>query len=169
MPIPDWALSLTFTLHLFGTVAWIGGLSAMILFILPAAQQLSDPMDRIAWIQKIQRRLDPLGWFSILLLLSTGLIQMSENQNYHGFLAISNRWAVAILLKHIVFLAMIMISSWITWGTLPELQRAMIRQAKGGGVPDLKKIQRRNLFLLRINLALGIIVLVFTAIARVSS
>jgi len=166
--IPPWALTLSYWLHMLATVAWIGGLAAVVLLVIPAARQLKDPEHQAALLENAQRRLDPVGWFSLVLLTGTGLIQMSASPQYHGLLAMTNQWAVAILLKHVVFLGMTGISAYLTWFSLPELNRAALRQSLGKMPPQLAALQKRNLFLLRVNLILGIIILALTALARAS-
>ena len=152
---------------MLATLAWIGGLAAVVLLIVPTARQL-DTERQALLLENAQRRLDPVGWFSLVLLIGTGLLQMSASPKYEGFLAVTNQWAVAILLKHLVFLGMMGISSYLTWFSLPELNRAALRQSLGKDSPELAGIQRRNLFLLRVNLLLGLVVLALTALARAS-
>lgn len=163
-----WALSLTYWLHMLATVVWIGGLAAMVLLVLPAARRSLDASAYANLLAGMQRRLDPLGWVCLLLLAGTGLFQMSASPNYQGFLAIDNRWAVAILVKHLVFFAMIGVSAFITWGLLPRLQRAALRQAHGLEATEAEKLQRQQTAMLWLNLALGALVLALTAVARVS-
>src|SRR5512135_546878 len=115
MAYPVEMLALFYWLHMLATVAWIGGLAALSLLVLPAARAALDLPAYAALLNGIQRRLEPVGWFSLALLTGTGLFQMSANPNYHGFLAITNRWAVAILLKHLVFGGMIAVSAYLTW------------------------------------------------------
>jgi uncharacterized membrane protein len=167
--VPLWALSLSYWLHLLGTVAWIGGLAAVTLFFIPAARRITDPDARSALLTDIQRKLDPVAWFSLVLLTGTGMMQMASNPNYDGFLAFTNNWALAILLKHIVFLGMIALSAYATWGVLPAVQRSAMLQAKGKPAPDAEKLQTRSLLILRLNLILGVVVLVFTAMARAAA
>ncbi|HNB50959.1 MAG TPA: CopD family protein [Anaerolineales bacterium] len=167
MSVPAWALALSYALHMLATVLWIGGLAAVVLLIHPAARRLPAP-ERDALLEAAQRRLDPVGWFCLALLTGTGLIQMSASPQYEGFLAVTNQWAVSILLKHIVFFGMAGVSAYLTWFSLPDLKRAILRQASGKTV-DVAPLQARNLLLLRLNLILGIIVLIFTALARASA
>ncbi len=101
---------------MLATVIWIGGLSLLVLIILPAAQSNFKSGDYAELIGKTQIRLDSVGWLSLIVLGGTGLIQMSASPNYQGFLAISNRWSAAILLKHLVFLGMVVVSAYLTWG-----------------------------------------------------
>jgi uncharacterized membrane protein len=166
--IPPWALTLSYWLHMLATVAWIGGLAAVVLLIVPAARQLKDPERQAMMLETAQRRLDPIGWFSLVLLIGTGLLQMSASPQYEGFLVITNPWAVAILIKHLVFFGMTGISGYLTWFTLPELNRVALKHSLGKESPEMANLQRKNLLLLRLNLFLGLIVLALTAFARAS-
>jgi uncharacterized membrane protein len=153
---------------MLATIAWIGGLAAVVLLIVPASRQLDDPEHRTALLESALRRLDPVGWFSLVVLIGTGLVQMSANPQYVGFLSVTNQWAIAILIKHLVFIGMAGVSAYLTWISLPELNRVALRHALGKDSPNLERLQRRNLVLLRINLFLGLIVLAMTAWARAS-
>ena len=169
MTVPVWALSLAYWLHMLATVVWIGALASLSLLVLPAAQRTLSPQAYADYIGEIQRRLDPLGWFSLILLAGTGLIQMSANPNYHGFLAIDNRWAVAILVKHLLFLVMVVVSAYMTWIILPQLRRLALRRARGIDAENdttILESTRRETWLLRLNLIFGVFVLAVTAIAR---
>jgi uncharacterized membrane protein len=165
---PTWALTIAFWLHMLATVVWIGGLAALSILVLPAARKALEASAYAALIESIQRRLDPLGWLCLLLLVATGLVQMSANPNYHGFLAISNRWALAILLKHIIFAGMTAVSAYLTWGLLPALRRAALLQARNQAAADAERLRNQELLLLRLNLILGFLVLALTALARSS-
>jgi uncharacterized membrane protein len=167
-PAPVAGLTITYWLHMLATVVWIGGLSALALLVLPAAGKALEPEPYARLLEALQQRLDPLGWFCLLVLLGTGLFQMSEHPNYQGFLSIQSTWAAAILVKHLVFFLMIGISAWTTWGVLPALRRVALRQAKGIEAPEALRLRRRSLLLLRVNLALSVVVLALTALARVS-
>lgn len=165
---PFWALSLAYWLHMLATVAWIGGLVALVVLVLPVARRVLEADSYAIFLEQVQRRLDPLGWLSLAVLLATGLFQMSANPNYEGFFSISNRWAVAILIKHILFFGMIGVSAYMTWGALPSLRRIALLRAKGIEAEDAEKLQKRETLLLRINLILGILILGLTSLARAS-
>jgi uncharacterized membrane protein len=168
MSTPTWALSLAYWLHMLATVVWVGGLAALAGLVLPAARQSLDAQTYADLLGRIQKRLDPLGWFSLLLLVGTGLVQMSASPNYTGFLEIGNRWAAAILAKHLVIAGMVGVSAYLTWGVMPGLKRAALRAAQGKTAPEAERLQRQEDRLLRLNLALAMIVLALTAVARAS-
>jgi uncharacterized membrane protein len=163
-PVPF--LSLAYWLHMLATLVWIGGLSAMAILILPAARRALDASAYARLLADLQRRLDPLGWMSLIVLVGTGLFQMSANPNYDGFLRVDNLWAGAILLKHLVFFGMTGISAYLTWGVLPGLRRAALQLEKGREAPEAARLLKQEIIFLRLNLVLGVIVLALTAIAR---
>jgi uncharacterized membrane protein len=169
MATPAWALTIAYWLHMLATVAWIGGLAALSLFVLPAAHKTLEAPAYAAFLAAMQRRLDPLAWFSLAILAGTGMLQMSASPHYQGFLAIENPWAAAILVKHFLFLAMACISAYITWGLLPALRRLALRRLKALETPpdaETERLQRREALLLRLNLILGALALLLTAFAR---
>jgi uncharacterized membrane protein len=163
---PQWALALAYWLHMLATIAWIGGLAAVVLLVLPAAHKNLPEEAFPGFLESVQKRLDPLGWLSLAVLAGTGLFQMSASPNYQGLLAIDNPWAAAILVKHLAFLGMIGVSAFLTWGILPQLRRLALKRAKGKETPEAASLERREILLLRINFILGVIILGLTAIAR---
>lgn len=168
MAAPPFALTIAYWLHMLATVVWIGCLSALALIILPAARSSLDASGYRALLSKIQSRLQPIGWFSLAVLAVTGMFQMSSHPSYSGFLAISNSWAAAILVKHLVIGLMIVSSGLMTWGVLPALRRNALLRAAGraGSELDIQRLERQEAILLSINLVLSIVVLALTAWAR---
>lgn len=168
MITPGWVLALAFWLHMLATVVWIGGLSTLALLILPAAQRTLDSSAYASFLEEINRRLDPIGWLSLAVLTATGLVQMGANPNYEGLFAFSSDWAQALLIKHLVFGGMIVVSGYLTWNLTPALQRAALRRARGQETPEAEALQRRETQLTNLNLVLGVVVLLLTALARVA-
>ena len=166
MTTPLWGLTLAYWFHMLATVLWIGGLTVLTLLVLPAAQKTLDGATYARFLGDLRRRLDPLGWLSVIILLASGMFQMSANPNYEGFLAVKGIWGSAILIKHAFFGLMVAISGYVTWGLMPALRRAALLQTRGKPAPDLEKLQNRNIRLMQINLVYGIVVLLLTAVAR---
>jgi uncharacterized membrane protein len=166
MNTPYWVLTVLYWLHMLATVTWLGALTALALLVLPAARRTLEPGAYAALLAAIQRRLDPLGWACLAVLAATGMFQMSASPHYQGFLAITDRWAVAMLLKHLAFLLMIALSAWISWGILPGLRRAALRLSEGKASPQIEALHQQEALLVRLNLLLAVVVLLFTALAR---
>lgn len=166
--MPAWALTLVFWLHMLATILWIGGLFALGFLVLPVMQQTLDSEAQSALLGAIQRRLGGVGWFCLILLALTGMFQLSENRDYARFLDVQSPWAVAILVKHILFLAMLGLTAWQTWEVLPAIQVALLRAQKGAEPRELSALRRKERALLYLNILLAILILGMTALARVS-
>jgi uncharacterized membrane protein len=65
--------------------------------------------------------------------------------------------------KHIAFAGMVLIVGFLQFGLAPSLERARILASRDSS--DLIRLRARQRRLSQINFALGIVVLVFTAIA----
>lgn len=164
----NWVLALSYWLHMLATIVWVGGLALMALVVWPGARAVLGPGPQLAeLLSRLQRRFNPWAWGSLAVLTVTGLTQMAANENYDGMLQVSNPWALAILVKHIAVGGMVLVGLYQQWSVQPALVRLATLQAHGRDAPGLEALRLRELLLTRINLACGVFVLAFTAIARV--
>lgn len=166
MTPPSWALALTYWLHLLATVTWVGSLAGVSILVLPAMKRSLDSETQLVFIEAMQKRLEPIAWFSMSLLLATGLFQMSVNEHYDGFLSTSTQWSLAILIKHLFGIVMIVVSAIQTWEVIPSIRRAIVRSKKSNNVDEIDALRRREVLLLRMNFGLSILILLATAFAR---
>ena len=127
-----------------------------------------DAETQLVFIEALQKRLEPIAWFSMSLLLATGLFQMSVNPHYDGFLSTSTQWSLAILIKHLLGIVMIVISAIQTWEVIPAIRRAILSSKKNKNADKLDSLRRREIFLLRMNFGLSLLILLATAFARAS-
>lgn len=160
-------LAAIYWLHMLATVTWIGSLAAINLLVLPASTRTLKLADQLSFITALQKRLEPLAWFCMGLLLLTGLFQLSTSPHYDGFLSISTQWSLAILIKHGLAVVMVVVSAIQTWEVLPTIQRTLLKKEKADEA-ELAKLQKKELFILRVNLVLSALILGATAFARVS-
>ncbi len=165
---PDWALTLIYWTHMIATVVWIGGLTILLFLVIPITIRTLAVDEQVVFFEHLQRRFDPISWLCLILLVATGLFQMSASPNYNGFLTINNRWAVAILIKHLLFVVMVIVNGVLSWGVLPGLKNAALRRKKGLEAPGDDSLRRREILLLRVNFLLGVLILGMTALARIS-
>jgi uncharacterized membrane protein len=165
---PTWAIALTYWLHMLATVTLVGSLAAMALLILPAMKRALDTETQLVFIGAIQKRFEPIAWFSISLLILTGLFQMSVNPHYDGFLSTSTQWSLAILAKHILGIIMVVVSAIQTWDVTPTIQRAILLSKKNKNPGNIDSLRRREITLLYINFVVSILILLATAVARAS-
>ena len=72
----------------------------------------------------------------------------------------------------ILFVVLILLSAYMTWILLPTLRREALKSTlqatDSQSETNTVTLQRREVFILRINLLLGVIILALTAIARTS-
>lgn len=167
-PPPLWALTLVYWLHFLATVVWVGSLAAISILVLPAMKRTLKPDSQLALIEAVQSRLEPIAWFSIALLILTGLFQMSVNPHYDGFLSTSTQWSLAILAKHVLGVIMVVVSAIQTWEVFPAIRRAILLSKKAKNKDELDVLRRREYRLLQINFIVSILILGATAVARAS-
>ncbi|SRR5581483_842222 len=165
----QWLLAFSFFLHLVATVVWVGGLLLLTLVVWPEARALLARQDQsgllLDFLDRLRKRFYPLANLSLVVLIVTGLFQMDQNPHYDGLLQLTNDWTRAILLKHVAVLGMLVIGVAMQWGVMPALERAMLLVRSGRESPDLDRLRRRERQLTALNCVLGIVVLIFTAIA----
>jgi uncharacterized membrane protein len=165
----EWFLAASFFLHLVATVVWIGGLVALTVVIWPETRKLIAKRENGAilldLLDNLRKRFYVLANLSLIVLLVTGLFQMDKNPHYDGLLQFTNDWTRAILLKHIAVLGMLVIGAVMQWGVLPALERATLLVKVGKESPDIERLRRREQQLSILNLLLGMLVLLFTAMA----
>jgi uncharacterized membrane protein len=162
---PTWVLAVIYWLHMLSTVTWIGCLAAILIMVLPASARTLKPLDQLSFISAVQKRLEPISWFSIGVLAATGLVQMSVNPHYDGYTDISTQWSIAMLLKHLLGVGMIVVMAIQTWEVLPAIHRLLLLKDRASEA-ELARLNRNEMFLLRANLILAALVLLATAFAR---
>src|SRR5512140_2441845 len=152
---------------MLATVTWIGSIVAIYVLVLPVSRRALKAVDELTLLDGIEKRLEPVAWFSVSLLIVTGLFQMSVNPHYNGFLSTSGQWALAILAKHTLVAALIAVSAVHTWDVLPSMRRALMRKQKADE-EQILRLQRRERTLLTVSLVLAVLILLATAIMRAS-
>ncbi len=165
--MPDELLAFFYWLHMLATVVVVGSLSTLSWLILPLLPRLLPSQEQVRFLDAIQRRLEPLIWFCLGLLIVTGLFQMSVHPNYNGLLATDTRWSLALLTKHLLVVLIIVVSAVQTWEVFPAIRRALLRPERLSE-NEWQALERRQKRLLRLNAWLSVLVLAATAVARVS-
>lgn len=154
--------AISYFFHLIATVIWLGGMALLVLVIWPAQRHSSESFPLLEIIEK---RFRPMANFSLLVLLMTGVVQTSSDDNYGGMLDFSNDWSKAILAKHLAFIGMVVIVIFLQFGLEPALERAKLLASRGQAADDLNRLRQRQRFLTQVNFGLSLVVLLFTAIA----
>ena len=157
-----WILVLSHLLHVLGTVVWIGGILITLLVILPGSKAAIESASTVGKLMKeVAKRFTPLANISILLLIVTGIIIFYYDKNYTSFLDMQNRWNLLIALKHAFVAIMIIIHFYRGLILSQKIEKSSLKPNEKA-TARLKKL---SLDLVKANLALGIIVLLLTAVA----
>lgn len=165
--MPSTVLTVLFAAHLVAAVVWLGGLAMLALVVTPGVRRVlntattvkvpaQNPVDTL--LTELERRFTPLANLSLVVLVATGMLQMSEDENYGGFLQLSNTWAWAMLFKHLALIGMAMIASYVALVILPESRR--LRTLAAANRPDDKAshhLTRRRIRLVRLTLVCGLL------------
>ena len=155
-------LAILYAFHLMAAVFLIGGLMMLVFTSIGGGR---DP-SRDNFITKLERRFTPLGNLSLVVLIATGMLQMSADPNYDGFLQLSNPWAWAMVSKHLAVVGMLLLSGYIMLVLEPERRRLeTLALAKRPDEQAQGALRARRTRVARINLGCGLLTLIFTAIA----
>ncbi len=157
-----WVLALSHFIHVMGTVVWIGGILMALLVILPSSKAALESAPMVGKLMKeVAKRFTPLANISILMLIATGIILFYYDKNYTSFPDLKNRWNVVIALKHF-FVATMIVIHFYRGLILNQKIEKFSSQPNEKQSSRLKKI---SLDLVKVNFALGIIVLLLTAVS----
>ena len=141
---------ITLWLHYLATVMWIGGMAFNILVLRPSMMVL-DQNQRPILGNKVLKRFIFFAWLSITVLILTGISIASSRIAFENIF--STTYGIVLLSKHFVTLIMILIVTWVSFVLSTKL------------APFAPK-PNTILTLVKINLSLGIVVLLLTAILR---
>jgi uncharacterized membrane protein len=93
-------------LHTLATVVFIGHYLLLSLIYLPAfakvKAEIAGPI-----LSEVSKRSRPWLYISLVIFMVTGIYLMIVDPNYRGVGNFGNPWAVAMLVKHILIVAMI--------------------------------------------------------------
>ncbi len=59
---------------MMATVVWVGGLTSLSLLFIPSIKKILDYQKQAELISEFQKKFQPLGWLSLIVLSGTGLI-----------------------------------------------------------------------------------------------
>lgn len=142
-------------LHALATVVFIGYYLFTGLIYLPVFERQMRPNALRELLEQISARLRPFFGGSLLIFLITGTHLMLINRNYLGLgNFFGNPWSALIVIKHVLVLPFLVLAVFS--------ERAFLGQISDQKPEALKQFRRA----LNINLILGVIILLLTAIAQ---
>jgi len=145
-------------LHLLATVTWIGGVIYADLVLMPSLSAIDGPQ-QAKLMGVVGKRFTILAWLSVIILLVTGLLKTASGMLFD----FSTGFGTILAVKHIVFLAMIVVGLLITFSVVPKLNK--LAPAPGEKPSDdFLKTQKMLITLSLMNMIFGIIVLFCVAL-----
>jgi uncharacterized membrane protein len=115
-------------------------------------------------LSRLRNRFMPISNLALVVLVVTGLFQMTADPNYDGVLQFDNIWSQVMLAKHLVIIGMIVCGLLLQYAVAPALERAsLLAQAGKGDADQWRKLRRREVQLTWVNVGLGLLVLMFSA------
>ena len=145
-------LSVVNWLHLMATVTWIGAMITNALAVLPAASESLDPPTMGRFIGSMMKKVRRLTYISIIVLILTGGIMMTQNAQYLGLFEFGNLWTILLLVKHIFIVCLVVLAIYAFEVVAPKVGRI----AAKGPSPELAQMQRFQIRLSRVGLIMGL-------------
>jgi len=145
--------TITDFLHVLATTTWIGGMIYTNAVLMPSLSAI-EPSQRGKLIGAVSKRFTLFAWSSIIILVITGFMVTPSGVLFNT----SNTYGITLTIKHVVVLVMIVIGLLITFVISPKLM-SLAPSADEKPAPDYLKAQGQLALLARVNLVLGILVL----------
>lgn len=164
--MPDntiFAISLFF--HLLATAIWIGGLLITTLLVWPEMRRVLESNTSLySLLARLRKKFTPMSNLALAVLITTGLIQMSLDPNYDGFMTFDNTWSRVMLVKHIAIILMVIVGLVLQNAVFPALERTtLLLERQKADTTAYEALRRREIRLTWVNVILGVCVLAFSA------
>jgi uncharacterized membrane protein len=137
-------------MHYLATLMWIGGMAFNLLVLRPSMTVI-DQNQRPILGTKVLKHFIIFAWLSIAVLILTGIPMAFSRVAFEDIF--TTTYGIVLVGKHFVTLIMILIVTWVSFVLSTKL------------APFAPK-PNTILILVKINLSLGILVLLLTAILR---
>jgi uncharacterized membrane protein len=145
--------------HSLATVILIGHYLLLGLIYIPALAVNDAETPNYAGLSEISKRSRTWMYVALLVFLITGVYLTLVDSNYLGIGNFSNPWAVLMLVKHLIVLAMIVAGFWFN----AILRVGPLMRSNTGSVQALKRFRQYA----NIMAFCGVLVLLLTAIAQI--
>jgi putative copper export protein len=144
MSQPILAISLFF--HILATVIWIGGILIITLLVIPEVNRiLADQLALYQVLLRLRKRFSPISNLALVVLITTGLFQMTADPNYDGLMQFNNTWSQIMLIKHILIAVMALVGLFLQFSIAPALERTSLLLERGKGeIADWQALRQRE-------------------------
>ena len=163
MSQPILAISLFF--HILATVVWIGGIFTITLLVIPEVNRiLADQPSLYQVLLRLRKRFTPVSNLALVVLITTGMFQMTADPNYDGLMTFNNSWSQIMLIKHILIGVMALVGLFLQFSIAPALERTSLLLERGKGeIADWQKLRSREQQLTWLIVIFAILILAMSA------
>jgi uncharacterized membrane protein len=152
-------LVLSYWLHVLAAVIWVGGIASILFVVLPSARKVLGG-EAANLMKEVSGKFTPMANLSIVLLIVTGLALLWWDNRPAGFGESDNAWTFPFGLKLILASMMILIHLYRNRVLAPKIARTTSE-------PSKTSLQRLSLILVKMNLIIGIAVLLLSSMVAV--
>lgn len=150
-------------LHLLATTVWIGGM-AFNIWVLRPSLSIMEPTKRIQLVGAVLKRFIYFAWVSIGALIFTGIFLGRESSE----VLLSSNYGIALIFKHAIVTGMVVIVALVSFVLFPKLRMFLseldVKAYEATKLPqELTALLGKIVALVKLNLTLGVIVLLVTA------
>jgi uncharacterized membrane protein len=145
-------------LHLLATAIWIGGMIFNKLIFMPALKAI-EASQRGKMLGAAAGRFVIFAWSSIVILLITGYVKTPDGMLFD----MSDSYGTALTVKHVAFLAMIIIGILLSLVLVPKMKK-LAPQPGEGPSGEFMQLQKKMSLLATVNMLLGIVALFCVAL-----
>ncbi len=129
------ALAISLFFHILATVVWIGGILLITFLVIPQVNNVLEDQTALHQILlRIRGRFAQVSNLALVMLIVTGLLQMTADPHYDGLLRLDNQWSRVLLLKHLLIVIMAILGLSLQLSVAPALERVslLLQHGKDG-------------------------------------
>ncbi len=159
------ALAISLFFHILATVVWIGGILLITFLVIPQVNNVLEGEAALHQILlRIRGRFAQVSNLALVVLIVTGLLQMTADPNYDGLLRLDNQWSRVLLLKHLLIVAMAVLGLSLQLSVAPALERvSLLLQHGKDGDSEWERLRRKERRLTVMIALLAILILAASA------
>lgn len=156
-------LSIMNWLHLVAVLVWLGAMIATVVFIVPTAEAVLGrtlgPAVMGHFMSGLGKRMRIPAYVSMGILIVSGLIMWSLNENSLGLFNYGSAWTNVLLTKQILFVVLIVLSICMMEVIVPKIEEL----APKGPSAELAKVQKRQIVVGAITMLVVALILALSA------
>jgi uncharacterized membrane protein len=158
-------LAINLFFHILATVLWIGGILIITLLVIPEVNRiLADQPALYQTLLRLRKRFYPISNLALVVLIVTGLSQMTASPEYDGLMQFNNTWSQVMLIKHVLIVLLALVGVVLQYSVAPALERTTLLLDRGkGNTDDWDNLRRRETLLTWLMIALALLILALSA------